>query len=763
MSCRFVACVAVFVAVVNMARSAGALDLVVDGQSRAVIVVEAPAEGDVAKAPVKGKAKPVKGQKKAAMPAAGGDAMAAEVLAEWLKKMTGAEVPVVNAAVEGKVAIYVGQAAVKAGLDLKGIESATHEGVRVVCDGKRVLIGGQNGTSTVKAVCRFLEELGCRYYMDHPMGEVYLTAKTLVVKEMDLREKPGFAMRQIWGSNWGGNTLWKIWNGAGGIPFAQGHSWGAYVDKGLFETHPEYFALRNGERKKGDWYCTSSPELRKIFAEGVIKTLEAHGGQSASISPPDGVSYCECDKCKAQDDPASIEPSSGKVCVTDRYVDFFNAVAKQVGQKFPEARLSFYCYADYTQAPTRGMKLEPNLVAWIAPLRYCRMHAIGSEICPSRAQLAEMIDGWSKAGQAIAYRTYNYNLAECLVPYSMLSVWGHDVPYLKAHGAVGINLESLASWQIYGPHMYASLRLAYDPAGDVGKIQEDYFANFYGPKAGPIMKRYWLGIDRAFAELHAHAGSFFAIHKVYTLAFLAECRKLIDEAMAAVKDEPAYLARVAMHGEGLKNAEQHEQMRVLLNAGKAGEAREVYQALLARTDAQTAARYGNHYTSDYLKRFIGKEIEPAAAAIAAPNKLIAVLPDQWKLMYDEGDKGVESGFAAETFDDAAWKSVATYSDTLDGQGMPDRKTIMWYRTTIDLPAAPAKGALFFVSVDGLARVFVNGQEVGSGAKKRLPFEVEAAGLKAGKNVIAVRVDHSGITELFLGGIVRPVYLVEKGK
>ena len=40
-------------------------------------------------------------------------------------------------------------------------ERLEREGVRVVCDGKRILVAGQNDTATVKAVCRLLEEMGC--------------------------------------------------------------------------------------------------------------------------------------------------------------------------------------------------------------------------------------------------------------------------------------------------------------------------------------------------------------------------------------------------------------------------------------------------------------------------------------------------------------------------------------------------------------------------------------------------------------------------
>ena len=47
--------------------------------------------------------------------------------------------------------------------------------------------------------------------------------------------------------------------------------------------------------------------------------------------------------------------------------------------------------------------------------------------------------------------------------------------------------------------------------------------------------------------------------------------------------------------------------------------------------------------------------------------------------------------------------------------------------------------------------------------RRAPFEVDLTpALRAGDNVVVVRVDNRKISELFLGGILRPVLLVEKG-
>ena len=690
------------------------------------------------------------------------DRAAAEVLGAWIEKMTKVRLEIVGRPAKDRPAIYVGAAAVKAGLDLEKIDSSTNEGLRIISDGRaRILIGGQDDVSTVKAVCRFLEELGCRYFMDNDLGEVYPRSKTLTVGRLNITEQPGLRLRKIWGSGWTGQSLWKVWNGAGGLRMATGHSWGRYVDPSLFETHPEYFALRDGQRRKGGWYCTSNPELRKVFAQGVI----SRGGPHPSVSPPDGTGYCQCEKCQAQDDSHNIEPSSGGVSMTNRYVDFLDDVAKEVAKVHPDWLLSFYCYADYTQPPTVRGGLSPNLVAWLAPIRYSRYHRIGSPNSASRTQLEQVVDGWARAANFLAYRTYNYNLAECLVPFSKLSVWEHDIPYLKGKGCIGINLESLANWEIYGPHMYQSIRLAYDPGADSDAMMDDYFMKFYGPKAGPLMKDYWLRIDRAFADMQCESGSFFALHLVYTPQFLQKLQDLVQRAASAAEGDKMYAARVAMTAEGLRNAAQYIQLREAMNEGDFAEAKKIYDQLYARNEVEERKGYANHYTLNYLNRFLGQHIKAGVEATAAPSRVLRVLPDRMKLAYDSEEDGVERGYAKPDFDDSKWREVATYSNTLSAQGLPDVKSIMWYRSTISIPDRYRRLVLFFTEVDGQeVTVYINGSQaavVGKPARRK-PFEVDITDqARAGENVVVLRVDHRRITELFLGGLVRPVLLIER--
>jgi hypothetical protein len=726
------------------------MDLVRDGTAAAVIVV------DPSAAPSQSEGKSTKGRGFVS-----GDHTAASVLADWIEKITDVRLPVVGRAPEIGPTIYVGRAALAAGLRLDDIKSPSREGVRIVSDGEaKVLIAGQNEDATVKAACRFLEHLGCRYFMDNPLGEVYPRTRTLSVGKLDITEKPGFLMRKIWGSQWTGPSLWKVWNGDGGVPLSTQHAWGAYVDENLFDAHPEYFALRDGARQKGDWYCTSNPELRRIFAQGVI----ARNGLNPSISPPDGTGYCQCDVCRAQDDPHSVEPSSGTVNVTNRYVDFFDAVAKEVAKTHPDWLLSFYCYADYTQPPTSGLRLSPNLVAWLAPIRYSRFHRIGSPKSPSTTQLAGVIDQWAVSARHIAYRTYNFNLAECLVPLSKLSIWAHDIPYLKSKGCIAINLESLANWEIYGPHMYQSIRLAYDPGADAEAMMEDYFLTFYGSQAGPFLKRYWLDIDRAFADMRCESGSFFALHLVYTHPFLEHLEGLKQKASNAA-NSPMYAARVAMTAEGLKNARQYIQIRDAMNGGDFRTAKRIYDELYARNEAEVAKGYSNKYTPAYLDRFVGQHVAAGAKATAVPNKVVQVLPDRMKMACDNEDKGAERGWHEPDLDDSTWREVATYGATLNAQGLPDRKSFLWYRTSIDVPAEHGPLSLFFTEVDGqTVTVYINGEQVASLGKEasRKPFEVDVTNaVRHGQNVVALKIDHRTITELFLGGIVRPILLIER--
>ena len=86
---------------------------------------------------------------------------------------------------------------------------------------------------------------------------------------------------------------------------------------------------------------------------------------------------------------------------------------------------------------------------------------------------------------------------------------------------------------------------------------------------------------------------------------------------------------------------------------------------------------------------------------------------------------------------------------------------MWYRASFAAPAELPPGPLhlWFAEIDGRqVKAFLNGEPLGEFKAARKPQEVEVTGkLRAGReNVVALKIDHSRISELMLGGILRPV-------
>jgi len=115
-----------------------------------------------------------------------------------------------------------------------------------------------------------------------------------------------------------------------------------------------------------------------------------------------------------------------------------------------------------------------------------------------------------------------------------------------------------------------------------------------------------------------------------------------------------------------------------------------------------------------------------------------------------------------------WRRVRTYSATLNEQQIPEQLTWMWYRVRLEAPARLPEGPLhlWFGEVDGSpTKVYLNGELVGEFTGARTPSDVEVTGklLPGKENLLVVKTGHLSISELMLGGIVRPVMLYSGGK
>ena len=158
----------------------------------------------------------------------------------------------------------------------------------------------------------------------------------------------------------------------------------------------------------------------------------------------------------------------------------------------------------------------------------------------------------------------------------------------------------------------------------------------------------------------------------------------------------------------------------------------------------------------------------AGPADAAPARAVQDLDAGWRFVRQD-----VAGASEAPFDDRAWSRVNlphTWNATDGDDGGTYYRGVGWYRRTLVIsPAAP--GARRYLEFDGAALaadVWVNGVHVGrhEGGFARFRFDVTPY-LKAGANVLAVRVDNSVLPDIaplsgdftVFGGIDRDVRLV----
>ena len=691
---------------------------------------------------------------------------AAKTLADYLEKITGAR-PEVKTVAEGETpsadapAIAVGKLAFELGLPAPP-ETVSGDGYRILKKGNRLLIAGETGKSSFYAASHFLETLGCRWFFGGiKLGTVVPKRKTIAVDDLDVAEEPDFISRSIWGPNWH-HGPWHVHNRLGGLRMSTGHSWGWLPPKKYGKEHPEYYSLRGGERRPGNWLCTSNPDVQRIAAEALAASVAGKGLTSVSVSPPDGTGFCYCDKCCALDDPTYKEPSSGRTVMTDRYMHFFNALGREVLKANPDAILNFYAYSDYSRAPKLVKTAPDNLCVWMAPIRFCRLHSLSSPLCEPRQRLRQELDNWQQVVSKLGWREYNYNLAECIAPFSKISIWKDDIPYLHKIGCLGLNIECLYFWHLYGPHTYLIARLAWDADADVQAIMDDFYGKFCG-KAAPHVKAYWERIDAVYRDTNAHVGSFYALHVIWTPE-LIEASQADLTAAAKAADSDIARKRVEMFQLGLDNIKYYLSLRDATNRCDFVKAKQVYDEWIKHMDAILAAglhRIGE-YKYGYVPRFLGKTVNDGYAKVTGDNKLLAPLPDEWQFRYDVEEEGEAKGWHRPNVASEGWRKVKTYSATLLEQGIGEVLTWLWYRTEVEVPEVPAdrRAFLWFGEVDGRTTdLWLNGEHIGSQKIRRRPGQFEVTGkLRKGRNLVVARVDHRAISELYLGGIIKPVMI-----
>ncbi len=405
---------------------------------------------------------------------------AAAELQEYLKKMSGAELPIVRHPGGELALILLGREGLKAArAPVAGLRRLGDEGFVLRTRGEWVIAAGNTDLGTQNAALDLLEQLGCRWFFPGEAGERVPEMRTVTVPPLNKRETPSYIGRRIW-SGYGTRlpqqqrdeyAEWQRHNRMpGSLTGTMGHAYDRIASRRnvkLFAEHPEYFALVDGVRSNSAQICTSHPDIvQRAIAYAKRFFANDPTAKMVSMSPNDGRGFCECERCLALGSPS------------DRALMLANAVAEAVEQDYPNKFVAFYAYAPTAPPPT--IEGRRSVIVFIAT-RFIR----------PPYSVEQLIEGWSQKVHHIGIREY-YSV--CAWSWQMPTYdpeeMARTLRYFHEHKALGVSAESEDNFGSRGPNYWVAAKLMWNVNGDLEDILADYYTTCWGRAAEP-MRRYW--------------------------------------------------------------------------------------------------------------------------------------------------------------------------------------------------------------------------------------------------------------------------------
>lgn len=392
-------------------------------------------------------------------------------------------------------------------------------------DGKTTKDGGvSNGTAN--GVYTFLEEyLGARWLMPGELGKVVAKHETLVLENIDRSEAPSFVSRKLpyLDASWTmRNTSaavneWEQRQRLGySINLWHSHNWQQTVPESLWEKHPDWFAMIDGERPKPGFRYkleTTNPELIQHFADRAIEQLKKDKiPRTFSLSPSDSRGWSESPESKALYDP----PAGGgrHPSMSSLVLKFYHDVAEVVQREYPEGKLAGYLYDSYLYPPTKvDMKLPDNFIPVIAPSSITYGFRLYHE--KNKQDWLHVMRSWAKVAPEIwsYYDIPNaFNLWRITVDYDRFTgVTGIVTPPaaellnfifsgLVENNVRGGYLFGTPSWSNTAAANYMLAKMMWNPELDAYDVQRDWLHHAYGPAAGAEMEKFYNKLEDIYRE-----------------------------------------------------------------------------------------------------------------------------------------------------------------------------------------------------------------------------------------------------------------------
>ncbi|MFO7975119.1 MAG: DUF4838 domain-containing protein [Candidatus Hydrogenedentota bacterium] len=591
---------------------------------------------------------------------------AARELQEHLEAVTGASFAIQNSVGEGEKAIVVGPSAEFVDtfpeIDLNALG---HDGIVMKSGQGRIYLAGGRPRGTLYAVYTFLEDVvGCRWWS---ATERYVPKNaTLRVPALDEVYSPALIYREAYyrGAFDGVYAARSKCNGHfEQIPEEYG---GHYNILGwchtfyqlmppekYFSEHPEWYSEIDGERRaERAQLCLTNEAMRAEFVRNALEWIRKNPEAGMiSISQNDCHGYCQCPKCRAQNEAAGSPSGS--------LLHFVNAVAAEIEKEYPDFLIMTLAY-QYTRQAPEGITPRDNVI-----IRLCSIESSFSQPLatgPQNVDFKRDMEAWSAMAPNLFVWNYVTNFRNYILPHPNLRVLAPNIRFFVDNKAVGLFEQGDSSCSISDfPELRAWLlaHLMWDPSRDAYALMNEFLEGYYGPAAAPLRGYIDLIHDAA-----AWSGVYLRCYMSDTSAWLpledvARAVELFDDAERLVADDPILAKRVARARMPLDNVllnRYYELKRAAKRCGTAfpgpSDPMAFAEDFIARAEAFDANSYREgggfgHYAKMLRARFRPPGPLPAKCENLSEEDYIVIEDNRCGL------HGVERGWSALVEDGAA--------------------------------------------------------------------------------------------------------------
>lgn len=403
---------------------------------------------------------------------------------------------------------------------------------------QRLCIYGDKGKGVLYGVYHLLDKyLGCRKYTP-TLSYIPKQSSITVNIKYDLQE-PQFEFRSVYYPgqydaeyrDWHHLHLidddWGLW----------GHSFDKLVPPGqYFKSHPEYYALVNGERMPTQ-LCLSNPAVYQIAVKTLTTLVHDHPEKKYwSVSQNDGLGYCTCNKCAAIDKKHGGPQGS--------IVSFVNKVAKN----FPDKSISTLAYL-YSKHPPVNLKPAKNVSIMLSSIDLNRAKPIATD--PSANGFRNDLKGWTTLSKNVMLWDYVVQFTNFLSPFPNMQVLKDNTNYFYKAGLTGVFLQGTETekGEFADLKSYLLARQSWGTNANATTDADEFMQAYYG-KAAPYIKSYQTALydqlNKSNRVLDIYGEPTSEWNSWLTPELIDNYSILLDQAENAVANSSAQLKRVLL-------------------------------------------------------------------------------------------------------------------------------------------------------------------------------------------------------------------------